>query len=247
VLEASFIAAFAGGLLALLAPCSALLLPAFFAYAFANRTALMRGTLVFLCGLCSVLVPLGLIASVAGQVFIGQRQLTITATGLVLIALGTWQAIGGGLELLPRAISERIIGPSRGPATYVTGVVYGLTGFCSGPLLGGVLTLAAGGENPILGAMLLLVYALGMVVPLFALAAAWDRLGLGQRRWLRGSGIRLGRLSLHSSNLMAGGLFVLLGTAFIATQGGAVLSGTYDDFGLSALGFRIQEWLARRL
>ena len=63
MVAASFIAAFAGGLLSLLAPCSALLLPAFFAYSFANRTALLRGSAVFLLGLCAVLLPLGLVAS----------------------------------------------------------------------------------------------------------------------------------------------------------------------------------------
>src|SRR5262245_3176538 len=64
--EASFAAACAGGLLALLAPCSALLLPAFFAYAFANRAALLKGSLLFLAGLCTVLLPLGLAASLVG-------------------------------------------------------------------------------------------------------------------------------------------------------------------------------------
>ena len=37
MVEASFLASFLGGLLSLLSPCSALLLPAFFAYAFQSR------------------------------------------------------------------------------------------------------------------------------------------------------------------------------------------------------------------
>ena len=63
MLEVSFAAAFAGGVLSLLAPCSALLLPAFFAYAFTSRTELFGRTLLFLAGLCTVFVPLGLGAS----------------------------------------------------------------------------------------------------------------------------------------------------------------------------------------
>jgi len=51
-------------------------------------------------------------------------------------------------------------------------------------------------------------------------------------------------LCLHTTNLLAGGLLILLGASFIALQGGALLSGTYDDLGLSALGYRIQDWLA---
>jgi cytochrome c biogenesis protein CcdA len=234
--EASFVAAFAGGVLALLAPCSALLLPAFFAYAFANRTALLRASALFLLGLCTVLLPLGLAASLAGALFIEHRQLTILAAGLVLIVLG-------GLQIFGVTIPHVVVA-SRGSATYATGVVYGLTGFCSGPLLGSVLTLAAAGQNPVLGALLLLVYALGMVTPLLLLSAAWDRFDLGHRRWLRGRGIQLGPVRLHTTNLIAGALFVLLGATFIGSQGGALLSGSYDDLGLSALGYRIQEWVA---
>jgi cytochrome c biogenesis protein CcdA len=242
--ETSFIAAFAGGLLTLLAPCSALLLPAFFAYAFANRTALARGTALFLLGLCTVLLPLGLAASLVGRLLIEQRQWAIIVAGAVLIALGLWQTLGGSLHILPVAAMQRLHGPARGSATYATGLMYGLTGFCSGPLLGGVLTLAAAGQNPLLGALLLLAYALGMVAPLFLLSLAWDRYDLGHVGWLRGGPVRLGKITLHSTNLVAGGLFVLLGASFIASQGGALLSGTYDDLGLSALGLRIESWVA---
>jgi hypothetical protein len=59
--------------------------------------------------------------------------------------------------------------------------------------------------------------------------------------------MRLGRLSLHSTNLLAGGLFVLLGASFIASQGGTLLSGTFDVLGLSELGSRLQIWIASTL
>jgi len=45
--EVGVLAAFAAGVLALLSPCSALLLPSFFAYAFASRRALVARTFVF--------------------------------------------------------------------------------------------------------------------------------------------------------------------------------------------------------
>jgi cytochrome c biogenesis protein CcdA len=241
--EPSFVVAFAGGVLALLAPCSALLLPAFFAYAFANRTRLMAGTALFLLGLCTVLLPLGLAASLAGRLLIEHRQVTIVAAGATLIALGSVQALGGGFHV-PLPGFKVLNDPARASATYATGIVYGLTGFCSGPLLGGVLTLAAAGQNLLLGGTLLLTYALGMVAPLLVLSLAWDRFDLGRRRWLRGGALRIGGLSVHSTNLIAGGLFVLLGASFIGSQGGSQLSGAYDDLGLSALGFRIQDWVA---
>ncbi|BAS07616.1 biogenesis protein [Arthrobacter sp. Hiyo4] len=51
--------AFLGGILTLLSPCSALLLPAFFAYAFSTKTRLVARTALFYLGLLSTLVPLG--------------------------------------------------------------------------------------------------------------------------------------------------------------------------------------------
>jgi cytochrome c biogenesis protein CcdA len=228
-------AAFLGGLFALLAPCSALLLPAFFAYACANRTALLRATLLFALGLCAVLLPLGLAASLAGRLLIEQRQATILVAGAVLIVLGVLLALGRGFSLLP--VGGGLV--AQGPATLVTGMVYGLTGFCSGPLLGGVLTLAVAGQSPLFGASLLLVYAAGMAAPLLLLAAAWDRYALGQRRWLRAS--------VRRTNLLGGILFVALGTTFIVSQGGLLLSGVYDDLGLTQLGFRLEDWVASML
>jgi len=47
MIEIGVLAAFAAGVLALLSPCSALLLPSFFAYAFATKRALVTRTLVF--------------------------------------------------------------------------------------------------------------------------------------------------------------------------------------------------------
>jgi cytochrome c biogenesis protein CcdA len=225
------VAAFLGGLLALLAPCSALLLPAFLAYACANRTELLRGTLLFLVGLCVVLLPLGLAASIVGRLLIEQRQTTILVAGIALIGFGALLAAGRGFALVP---AHAIAAPA--PATLTLGVVYGLTGYCSGPLLGGVLTLAAAGPSVLLGACLLLVYALGMVAPLLGLALAWDRYNLGRQRWLRAS--------VRRSNLVGGALFVLLGIGFIVSEGGLLLSGAYDGAGLTNLGFRLQDWVA---
>ncbi len=52
-----YLGAFLGGVLTLLSPCSALLLPAFFAYAFASPARLLGRTAVFYAGLAGVLAP----------------------------------------------------------------------------------------------------------------------------------------------------------------------------------------------
>ena len=55
LVEVSLLASFFGGVLSLLSPCSALLLPAFFAYAFGSRRELVGKTGVFYLGLAATL------------------------------------------------------------------------------------------------------------------------------------------------------------------------------------------------
>ncbi|GGX37032.1 cytochrome C biogenesis protein CcdA [Streptomyces malachitofuscus] len=235
--------AFLGGLLALLSPCSALLLPAFFAYSFTGRTRLVARTGVFYVGLCTTLVPLGVAGSFAGRLFYGHRDLLVTVGGWTLICLGLAQAagLGFGSRRLAQAAGSRHTG--TGLSVFALGAVYGLAGFCAGPILGGILTVAAVDGDPLHGGVLLSVYALGMAVPVFLLALLWDRFDLGHRRWLRGRVFAVGPLSLHSTSVVGGALFVVLGAVFLAFDGTSALPSplsTETEFALeerlSALG-----------
>jgi hypothetical protein len=91
------------------------------------------------------------------------------------------------------------------------------------------------------GAALLAVYAAGMTVPLLALAAAWDRLRIGQRRWLRGTGIRAGPFRLHTHSVISGLLFAGLGVVFLRYQGTAGLTGLLSPPSLTGWDNRLQE------
>jgi cytochrome c biogenesis protein CcdA len=178
LIEVSLLAAFFGGVLSLLSPCSALLLPAFFAYAFPGGAELVRKTGLFYLGLAATLVPLGMGISLVSALFYGQRGTLIAISGGLLIAFGVLQLFGRGLTVGPLArLRSRVRGDSAG-AIFALGAVYGFAGFCSGPILGAVLTVAAASGRAFRGALLLAVYAAGMAVPLFVLALLWDRLDL---------------------------------------------------------------------
>ncbi|MET8721524.1 cytochrome c biogenesis CcdA family protein [Streptomyces misionensis] len=215
--------AFLGGLLALLSPCSALLLPAFFAYSFTSRTRLSLRTAVFYAGLCVTLVPLGVAGSFAGRLFYGHRDLLVMVGGWTVISLGLLQilGLGFGFRRLQQAAGARRTGSAV--SVFALGAVYGLAGFCAGPILGGILTLAALDGSPLHGGLLLAVYALGMALPLFVLALLWDRYDLGHRRWLRGRALRLGPMTVHSTSLVGGSVFVLLGAVFLLFDGTSAL------------------------
>ena len=248
--EISLLASFFGGVLSLLSPCSALLLPAFFAYAFGGGGELVKKTGLFYLGLVATLVPLGMGISAVSALFYGHRAALITISGGLLIAFGILQLLGRSFSVGPLArLRSRVRGDSAG-AVFALGAVYGFAGFCSGPILGAVLTVAAASGGVARGALLLAVYAAGMAAPLFLLALFWERLDLRNRPWLRGREISVGRFRLHTTNLVSGAMFVLLGTLFIAYEGTSALSGLYESNGATDLAFAAQTWagdVARRI
>ncbi len=239
MVEISLVASFFGGVLSLLSPCSALLLPAFFAYAFGEE--LVKKTGVFYLGLGATLVPLGMGISAVSALFYGHRGALIAISGGLLITFGILQLLGYGFTLGPLS---RVRGKIRGDsslAVFSLGAFYGFAGFCSGPILGAVLTVAAASGEALSGAILLAVYAAGMAAPLFLLALFWDR--LRSRRWLRGREVALGKLRLHTTNLISGAMFVLLGVLFIAYEGTSALSGLYESSGATDLALAAEQWV----
>src|SRR5918993_4130883 len=244
VVEVSYLASFVGGLLSLLSPCSALLLPAFFAYAFQSRRELVGRTAVFYLGLAATLVPIGMGISAVSALVYGHRSALITISGLVIIGMGVLQLLGRGFTFGPL---ERLRGRIKGDsgsfaATLALGAVYGFAGFCSGPILGAILTVAATSGSVFGGAGLLATYAAGMAAPLFLMALLWDRFDLGHRRWLRGREISLGTLRFHSTSLLSGLMFVVVGVLFIAFEGTSGLEGLYASGGAADLAFSAERW-----
>ncbi len=242
MVEVSFLVAFLGGLLSLLSPCSALLLPAFFAYAFQSPRKLLAKTAIFYLGLATTLIPLGMGISAVSRLVYGEQSTLILVSGLVIVFFGLLQILGRGFEFgsLSR-LRGRVRGTSAG-ATFALGAVYGFAGFCSGPILGAVLTVAASSGEALRGAALLAAYALGMAAPLFLMAALWERFDLGRRSWLRGREFSIGHLPLHTTSLISGAMFVLLGVVFIAYQGTSALSGLYEENGAVDLAYATEEW-----
>ncbi|MEU3310656.1 cytochrome c biogenesis CcdA family protein [Nocardiopsis sp. NPDC006832] len=244
-MDIGFLAAMLGGVLALLSPCSALLLPSFFAYAFRDPGRLLLRTSVFYAGLCLTLIPLGAGSAMVSMLFYGHRETLINVAGAVIIGFGVLQILGLGFTWAPLARAQGRFAAGRGHLSVLgLGAVYGLAGFCSGPILGAVLTVAATG-TPLRGMFLMAAYALGMVLPMFVLALLWDRYDLGHRRWLRGRSVRLGPLTTHTTALLSGGLFIGIGVLFIAFDGTASMMGLPGMAGAEQLAYRAQKSLSR--
>lgn len=222
MIEIGYAGALLGGLLALLSPCSVMLLPSFFAYAFASKRALVMRTLIFYAGLAATLVPMGVLAGAAGAFLVHNRGTVIAVGATVVILFGIVQIAGVPMPSFTRR------GGADGTSAlsvFLLGTVYGVAGVCAGPILGSVLTIASLGGNPVHGGVLLALYGLGMTAPLFALALMWDKLRIAERGWLRPRIVTIGRWKNTWTSIVSGALCIGIGVLLLLTEGTASLGG----------------------
>lgn len=223
-MDISLVTAFLGGVLALLSPCGALLLPAFFASVIGQRMRLLLHGGVFYLGLVITLVPLGLGLGAVGDLLTGYRDALIIVTAIILIVLGLAQAAGFGFDVsraLPGAnsLNQRAHQRSGFLRTLLLGAASGVAGFCAGPILGAILTLAVAQGDALNAGLMLAIYGLGMVAPLTVLAAVWDKIGPRTMKLLRGRGFRFLGRQLHTTSVITGVLIAGIGVLFWTTNG----------------------------
>lgn len=223
-MDIGLVSAFLGGILALLSPCAALLLPAFFASSVGSGPRLLLHGLFFYLGLLTLLVPLGLGAGFLGELFLTQRQTIIVISSLILIVLGVFQLFGQGFDLArmfpgQSGLQSRAAAATGIGKSFILGMTSSIAGFCAGPILGAVLTLAATSGNAFTSALILSAYGAGMVVPLLLIAALWTRVGTRGQRLLRGRTFNFLGRQWHTTSVVTGLLIIVVGIVFWTTNG----------------------------
>ena len=108
-------------------------------------------------------------------------------------------------------------------SVFALGLFSGVASSCCAPVLAGVLTLSALSLNLFQALVLTLTYVFGMVFPLFLLAYFWDSFNWSQSRLVRGIMIRFKlfnkNFSIHSSNLITGIVFLVIGVYILYLAG----------------------------
>ncbi|MGH3868448.1 MAG: cytochrome c biogenesis CcdA family protein [Pseudonocardiaceae bacterium] len=91
----TLLAAFLGGLVALLAPCCvSVMLPAYLATGFRHRGGVVASTLVFGAGVGTVILPIGLGATVLSGLLVSQHLWVFSLGGVSMIAGGVAVLVG---------------------------------------------------------------------------------------------------------------------------------------------------------
>ena len=187
--QVSLIAAFLAGVLSISSPCVLPLVPIFLAHlagASAAGTGIDRGrvlpnAIAYVLGFSLVFIALGVALGAAGalastaSVVASNRDWLTRIGGALLIVLGLHQI---GIVRIPVFDQERRLPAEHLPAGQVTSsFLVGVTfaaGWspCVGPILGAILTMAAGQGSIDRAALLLVAYSAGLAVPFLAAAVA---------------------------------------------------------------------------
>jgi cytochrome c biogenesis protein CcdA len=194
------------------------LLPAYLASAFRARYALLAMTLVFAAGVAVVLLPITIGVAVLSRVISQYHSEVFLLGGLLLVLLGVWSLAGRNfaVPIHRGTLADRPTVMS----VFSLGVFSGAASSCCAPVLAGVLTLSAMSSSLPQATALGLAYVAGMVSPLVVIALLWEKFNLSNNVIVRGRPVSLGfgdlRWRIHSTNLLAGVLFVAVGVFVIA-------------------------------
>ncbi|HWE69740.1 MAG TPA: cytochrome c biogenesis protein CcdA [Acidimicrobiales bacterium] len=148
-----------------------------------ERGRLLRGILLFIAGFTVVFTILGASASALGHLFHTHLPELTRVSGYLIVAFGLiLVALASGIRLPAAVTGERrfLIRPSvlGAWAPPVMGAAFAFAWTpCIGPILGSVLTLAAGNGGTTTGGIaLLLAYSLGLGVPFLLFGLAFGRM-----------------------------------------------------------------------
>jgi cytochrome c-type biogenesis protein len=141
------------------------------------RRRVLLTSLCFVLGFSLVFVALGATASALGQFLMDRLRILGQIAGLLIIVFGLHMM---GVFRIGWLYSERRVHVDRKPAGLIGATFVGIAfafGWtpCIGPILAGILAIAAAQETVMQGVTLLAVYSAGLGVPFLLTALAIDR------------------------------------------------------------------------
>ncbi|WP_084783723.1 cytochrome c biogenesis CcdA family protein [Paenibacillus sp. FJAT-26967] len=192
--------AFAAGVLSFMSPCVFPLVPAYVSHLTGatveggridvNKKLLLIRSLFFIAGFSAVFIAMGTSASLLGRFFAEYRELISKLSGLLIVVFGLQMAGLLNFRILmgqKNWESKRQAGGGNF-VSFMVGLAFG-TGWtpCVGLALSGILLLAGSSDTMWSGALMLLIYSIGMGIPflIISLMITWSVKFLKKiNRWL---------------------------------------------------------------
>jgi cytochrome c-type biogenesis protein len=233
----TLLAAFGAGLLSFISPCVLPLIPGYLSYISGMSLDEMRGTgaahgggaavavaapaetrrrvvlssLAFILGFSIVFVSLGASASVIGQFMMARLDVLGKIAGAIIIIFGLHTM---GILRIEWLYQEKRVQTTKKPAGFIGATLVGIAfafGWtpCIGPILAGILAIAATQDTVGNGVRLLSAYSLGLAVPFFATALAINRFFAAFAKIRR---------HYHKIELASGALLIVIGVLIFTNR-----------------------------
>ena len=184
------------GVVSFSSPCCLPLIPGYLSYVSAlpvselgrreARALTLRASLLFVAGFTLVFSVLGVSLALVGSALLQRLPVIVRVSGVGIIVMGLAMM---GLLRIPLLKRERrfdlarIPNGPRGAFFLGSAFAFGWTP-CIGPILATILTAAAASGTAAWGAVLLVLYSLGLGLPFIALGIGFQR-ARGSLAWLR--------------------------------------------------------------
>jgi cytochrome c-type biogenesis protein len=224
-------AAFLAGLVSFLSPCVLPLVPGYVSLISgvgieelkAQETALLRKVMLnstaFVLGFSIVFVTLGALSTEVGQLAAEYKSTLARVAGVLVIVFGLH--LTGILRIKALYADKRLHNVKGGNTPWGAFVIgfafaFGWTP-CVGPILSGILLIAAAQNSVAKGILLLTVYSLGLAVPFLLTAVGIERFMKfygGFRRHMHVVEVISGALLIVLGGLLIFGKFTLLSRYF---------------------------------
>ncbi|MDX6292263.1 MAG: cytochrome c-type biosis protein [Kribbellaceae bacterium] len=180
------------GAISFFSPCVVPLLPGYLSYVTGlsaaelgsnRRGRMLAGTSLFVAGFSAVFILTGVLFGAIGNALLEHQTLITRILGAGTVVLGL--IFLGGFGFLQRDLRVHRVPAVGIAAAPLLGVLFGFGWTpCIGPTLGTVMNLAATEGSSIRGAVLALVFSLGLGIPFIVAALAFRRM-LGAVAWVR--------------------------------------------------------------
>ena len=222
VASLGWLLAFGAGLLSFFSPCVVPIVPGYLSLvagvAIGSTPSSRRQTervvvasTLFVLGFTVVFVALGAAAGLLGGFLEGARPLFIRTAGALMILMGLLVVGFVRIPILARDYRVHFVDRAYGPIGVVLIGMAFAVGWtpCIGPILASILLYAGTAETAQQGALLLLVYSLGLGIPFIGSALALSR-AVNGLAWVR--------RHLPTLNAVSGSVLVLIGALFLLNQ-----------------------------
>lgn len=218
----TFLLAFFAGLISMTSPCGIALLPTFFSFVFKDRKKAVLMTSAFSLGLLVAFTIFGLMAGFLGNFFNAYKLTFAVLSGFILIFFGILLFFNFGFTIFNFKLDY-----GKGKSFFsvaALGFFFGVGWTpCVGPILVGILILAANTSTVLNGTLMLIFYGIGVVAPLIVLAYFSDRYNWANSKFLRGKEITLNlfnkKIITHTYSIIGGIFLLIIGFLMVIFKG----------------------------